>query len=91
MAAAGFTACMGGTPAQILQAAEYASFTGSATSADSSLICCRIGIEHSLGLTCDPIDGAFFWHVLLANVLKKLQDWCKLPVSKGTVSVPAKR
>ncbi|GAA5829702.1 hypothetical protein JCM3766R1_001270 [Sporobolomyces carnicolor] len=38
MAAGAFTACMGGTPAQILQAAE-------------------IGIEHSLGLTCDPIDG----------------------------------
>ncbi|CEQ39021.1 SPOSA6832_00521, partial [Sporobolomyces salmonicolor] len=38
MAAGGFTACMGGSPSQILQAAE-------------------IGIEHSLGLTCDPIDG----------------------------------
>ncbi|GAA6027130.1 hypothetical protein JCM8097_002415 [Rhodosporidiobolus ruineniae] len=38
MAAAGYTACMGGSPAQILQAAE-------------------IGIEHSLGLTCDPHDG----------------------------------
>ncbi|GAA5928867.1 uncharacterized protein JCM15063_003989 [Sporobolomyces koalae] len=38
MAAGAFTACMGGSPAQILQAAE-------------------IGIEHSLGLTCDPIDG----------------------------------
>lgn len=38
MAASGFAACMGGTPSQILQAAE-------------------IGIEHSLGLTCDPIDG----------------------------------
>ncbi|KAK4702639.1 L-serine dehydratase, partial [Phenoliferia sp. Uapishka_3] len=38
MAAAGFAACLGGTPSQILQAAE-------------------IGIEHSLGLTCDPIDG----------------------------------
>jgi L-serine deaminase len=38
MAAAGFTAICGGTPSQILQAAE-------------------IGIEHSLGLTCDPIGG----------------------------------
>ncbi|GAA5867270.1 hypothetical protein JCM8547_003142 [Rhodosporidiobolus lusitaniae] len=38
MAAAGYTACLGGTPSQILQAAE-------------------IGLEHSLGLTCDPIDG----------------------------------
>ncbi|GAA6056797.1 hypothetical protein JCM3770_002804 [Rhodotorula araucariae] len=38
MAAGGLVACMGGTPAQIFQAAE-------------------IGIEHSLGLTCDPIDG----------------------------------
>ncbi|GAA6059265.1 hypothetical protein JCM10212_006658 [Sporobolomyces blumeae] len=38
MAAAAFTACMGGTHAQILQAAE-------------------IGMEHSLGLTCDPIGG----------------------------------
>ncbi|KDE08401.1 hypothetical protein MVLG_01437 [Microbotryum lychnidis-dioicae p1A1 Lamole] len=38
MAAAGFTACMGGSPQQILQAAE-------------------IGIEHSLGLTCDPHEG----------------------------------
>ncbi|KAK4049106.1 hypothetical protein OIO90_005576 [Microbotryomycetes sp. JL221] len=38
MAAAGYVAIMGGSPAQILQAAE-------------------IGIEHSLGLTCDPIDG----------------------------------
>ncbi|BGP02740.1 L-serine dehydratase [Rhodotorula toruloides] len=38
MAAGALTACMGGTPSQIMQAAE-------------------IGIEHSLGLTCDPIDG----------------------------------
>lgn len=38
MAAAGFTAVCGGTPAQILQAAECS-------------------IEHSLGLTCDPIGG----------------------------------
>lgn len=38
MAAAGFTAVCGGTPQQILQAAE-------------------VGIEHSLGLTCDPIGG----------------------------------
>jgi hypothetical protein len=38
MAAAGFTACMGGSPKQILQAAE-------------------IALEHSLGLTCDPIGG----------------------------------
>ena len=38
MAAAGFVACMGGSPSQVLQAAE-------------------IGIEHNLGLTCDPIDG----------------------------------
>ncbi|KAM0787832.1 hypothetical protein ACM66B_003886 [Microbotryomycetes sp. NB124-2] len=38
MAAAGYTSVMGGSPEQILQAAE-------------------IGIEHSLGLTCDPIDG----------------------------------
>ncbi|GAA5970467.1 hypothetical protein JCM3765_007629 [Sporobolomyces pararoseus] len=38
MASGAFAACMGGSPAQILQAAE-------------------IGIEHSLGLTCDPIDG----------------------------------
>ncbi|GAA6015364.1 hypothetical protein JCM10207_008963 [Rhodosporidiobolus poonsookiae] len=38
MAAGAFTACLGGTPSQVLQAAE-------------------IGIEHSLGLTCDPHDG----------------------------------
>ncbi|GAA5899193.1 hypothetical protein JCM6882_009280 [Rhodosporidiobolus microsporus] len=38
MAAGAYTACLGGTPSQILQAAE-------------------IGIEHSLGLTCDPHDG----------------------------------
>ena len=38
MAAAGFTAVCGGTPAQILQAAE-------------------VSLEHSLGLTCDPIGG----------------------------------
>ncbi|GAA5914777.1 uncharacterized protein JCM6883_001091 [Sporobolomyces salmoneus] len=38
MAAGGYTACLGGSPAQILQAAE-------------------IGIEHSLGLSCDPVDG----------------------------------
>ncbi|BGP16161.1 hypothetical protein JCM10213v2_004156 [Rhodosporidiobolus nylandii] len=38
MAAGAYVACMGGTPSQVLQAAE-------------------IGIEHSLGLTCDPIDG----------------------------------
>ncbi|KAM0328788.1 hypothetical protein ACHAQA_005202 [Verticillium albo-atrum] len=38
MAAAGFAACMGGSPHTIEQAAE-------------------IGIEHNLGLTCDPIGG----------------------------------
>ena len=38
MAAAGLTAALGGTPAQIENAAE-------------------IGMEHNLGLTCDPIAG----------------------------------
>lgn len=38
MAAAGLAACMGGTPAQIANAAE-------------------IGMEHNLGLTCDPVGG----------------------------------
>ncbi|KAE8212726.1 hypothetical protein CF327_g3653 [Tilletia walkeri] len=38
MAAAGFAACMGASPAVVEQAAE-------------------IGIEHNLGLTCDPVDG----------------------------------
>jgi len=38
MAAAGLAAVMGGTPAQIENAAE-------------------IGIEHNLGLTCDPVGG----------------------------------
>lgn len=38
MAAAGLAATMGGTPAQIENAAE-------------------IGIEHNLGLTCDPVGG----------------------------------
>ncbi|GAA5977814.1 hypothetical protein JCM11641_006081 [Rhodosporidiobolus odoratus] len=38
MAAGAYVACLGGTPSQVLQAAE-------------------IGIEHSLGLTCDPHDG----------------------------------
>lgn len=38
MAAGGLTAAMGGTPAQIENAAE-------------------IGMEHNLGLTCDPIKG----------------------------------
>ncbi|KAF7316429.1 DUF1253-domain-containing protein [Mycena indigotica] len=38
MAAAGFAACMGASPATVLQAAE-------------------IGIEHNLGLTCDPIGS----------------------------------
>ncbi|NRA59387.1 MAG: L-serine ammonia-lyase [Psychrobium sp.] len=38
IAAAGLAAAMGGTPAQIENAAE-------------------IGMEHNLGLTCDPIDG----------------------------------
>lgn len=38
MAAAGATAVLGGTPAQVENAAE-------------------IGIEHNLGLTCDPIGG----------------------------------
>ena len=38
MAAAGLTACLGGTPDQVESAAE-------------------IAMEHSLGLTCDPIDG----------------------------------
>lgn len=38
MAAAGLTACTGGTVKQVLMAAE-------------------IGLEHNLGLTCDPING----------------------------------
>ena len=38
MAAAGLTEIMGGTPAQVENAAE-------------------IGIEHNLGLTCDPVGG----------------------------------
>lgn len=38
MAAAGLTAVLGGTPAQVENAAE-------------------IGIEHNLGLTCDPVRG----------------------------------
>jgi len=38
MAAAGLTAVLGGTPAQVENAAE-------------------IGIEHHLGLTCDPVGG----------------------------------
>jgi L-serine dehydratase len=38
MAAAGLTAAIGGTPAQIENAAE-------------------IGMEHNLGLTCDPVGG----------------------------------
>ncbi|CAO3646152.1 unnamed protein product [Cunninghamella echinulata] len=38
MAAAGFTAVMGGTVEQVENAAE-------------------IGMEHNLGLTCDPVDG----------------------------------
>ena len=38
MAAAGLCAVLGGTPAQVTNAAE-------------------IGLEHNLGLTCDPIGG----------------------------------
>jgi L-serine dehydratase len=38
MAAGGLTAAMGGTPAQVENAAE-------------------IGMEHNLGLTCDPVGG----------------------------------
>lgn len=38
MAAAGLTACLGGTARQVLVAGE-------------------IGLEHNLGLTCDPING----------------------------------
>ena len=38
MAAAGLTEAMGGSPAQVENAAE-------------------IGMEHNLGLTCDPIGG----------------------------------
>ncbi|PRC58703.1 L-serine ammonia-lyase, partial [Mycobacterium sp. ITM-2017-0098] len=38
MAAGGLAAVMGGTPAQVENAAE-------------------IGIEHNLGLTCDPVGG----------------------------------
>jgi L-serine dehydratase len=38
MAAAGLTECLGGTPAQVENAAE-------------------IGMEHNLGLTCDPVGG----------------------------------
>jgi L-serine dehydratase len=38
MAAAGLTEALGGTPAQVENAAE-------------------IGMEHNLGLTCDPVGG----------------------------------
>ena len=38
MAAAGLAEVMGGSPSQVMKAAE-------------------IGMEHSLGLTCDPVNG----------------------------------
>ncbi|KAI0741465.1 L-serine ammonia-lyase [Daedaleopsis nitida] len=45
MASAGFAACMGGI------------LPGSVASPETILQAAEIGIEHNLGLTCDPIDG----------------------------------
>ena len=56
MAAAGFAACMGAPLETVLQ-------VGDMTTNHYDLVlmllqqAAEIGIEHNLGLTCDPIDG----------------------------------
>lgn len=70
-AAAGFTACLGGSPQMILQAAE-------------------IGIEHSLGLTCDPLDGQVIIPCIERNSLGAVKAVCAAQLAMagdGTHSV----
>ena len=56
MAAAGFAACMGAPPETVLQVSRILSFHVSPVT-DPLHQAAEIGIEHNLGLTCDPIDG----------------------------------
>ena len=56
MAAAGFAACMGAPPETVLQVSRTPSFHVSLIT-DPPHQAAEIGIEHNLGLTCDPIDG----------------------------------
>ena len=56
MAAAGFAACMGAPPETVLQVSRTPNFHVSLIT-DPLYQAAEIGIEHNLGLTCDPIDG----------------------------------
>jgi len=56
MAAAGFAACMGAPPETVLQVSRTPSFHVSLIT-NPLHQAAEIGIEHNLGLTCDPIDG----------------------------------
>ena len=55
MAAAGLAAVLGGTPAQVENAAE-------------------IGMEHNLGLTCDPVAGLVQIPVLNGNAMASVKS-----------------
>ncbi|TFK71625.1 L-serine ammonia-lyase [Pluteus cervinus] len=55
MAAAGFAACMGASPETVLQVCRL--LVAVSTPHVSRIQAAEIGIEHNLGLTCDPIDG----------------------------------
>jgi L-serine deaminase len=56
MAAAGFAACMGAPPETVLQVSPAPGFHVCLIT-NPLHQAAEIGIEHNLGLTCDPIDG----------------------------------
>ena len=57
MAAGGFVACLGGQDPRFFQS-KYRILPVFSTGTPSQILqAAEIGIEHSLGLTCDPIDG----------------------------------
>ena len=57
MAAAGFAACMGAPPETVLQVSRGGWILGVDLTGIPLHQAAEIGIEHNLGLTCDPIDG----------------------------------
>ena len=57
MAAAGFAACMGAPPETVLQVSRSQNLQSPPLILIPLCQAAEIGIEHNLGLTCDPIDG----------------------------------
>ncbi|KAJ7208473.1 L-serine dehydratase [Mycena rebaudengoi] len=61
MASAGFAACMGGMSLAFFLLSPHSDYcltwVYTTASPETVLQAAEIGIEHNLGLTCDPIDG----------------------------------